>query len=154
MNVYDRLLQDHKEISDLLAKIEQPAELQAFGRKQLYEDLRLKLVAHDRAEEACYYPAIEGDQSLHGLVEDGRDEHREISRMLDDLRDDPTDSSDWLDAMRDIRSRFLKHAREEEEEMFPRSRSLLAESQAETLGEEFQKQELRLLIQERQGRAL
>jgi hemerythrin superfamily protein len=149
MNVYERLLQDHKECRDLFAKLDQPQELSTFGRRRFYEDLRLKLVAHDKAEEETYYKAIDGDRAAHDLVEEALHEHSELTRLLDQAAQLPVDDQRWLDCMRQARNMFLRHIEEEEEKIIPRSRAVLSEEKAETIGKDFQNRELRILMAER-----
>lgn len=146
MNIYDRLLQDHKELRDLFSVLARPHELQAFGREPFLRDVRLKLVAHDRAEESTFYDAIGNDPNLRGLVVDGRLDHQEITKLLNGIDSLPIEGQEWFGRMCAIRDKFLRHAEEEETEMFPRAQKVLGEDRAERIGEQFQEAELRLLV--------
>lgn len=148
MNVYDRLIQDHHEVEQLFGKIIGTSAPQE--RRQLCSELRALITAHDRAEEAVYYDAIQDRPTVTGLVQDGRHDHREVERLLEAMDAIPAGEDRWLDSLLEVQSKFLAHVREEEQKMFPRSRAFLPADQSEAMVHSFERREAEVLS--RQGR--
>lgn len=150
MNVYDRLIQDHNDVRGLFAKLDQPEALEEFGREELYRSLRLKMIAHSRAEEQTFYDLIRNNPSVHDLIQDSFQEHREVTRLMEDVETVPPDDDRWLESMRDVRQHFLHHADEEEQQVFPRTKAFLSETRAEEIGDQFHEKEVGIFAEERQ----
>ncbi|MGH7036558.1 MAG: hemerythrin domain-containing protein [Stellaceae bacterium] len=57
MDLYQILLQDHREVDNLFEKIEKSGKKAGKAQQQLSDKLRQELELHTRAEEQIVYPA-------------------------------------------------------------------------------------------------
>ena len=134
------LAQEHKAALALFDKLEQTEH--ATRRAMLFAKLKQALSRHAFEEENVIYPALRdhgaGDQAEafnhdHGLVKQylfdlGRDQHR----------------SDWTTKLREFRSLFEKHMREEEEQVFPELKAQLSEDENHAVTMAMNKEGLKL----------
>ena len=130
INVLDLLTDQHKEVDQLIAKIESGKG----DKAALFQQLADKLAAHATVEEKIFYPAVM-TKKTHDLLEESVEEHLEIKRTLADmLHLDP--KSDEFDAKLNVMKENLSHHAHEEEEdkMFPMVRKLMDADQLAALG--------------------
>lgn len=108
----------------------------ASERKQLVREMTVELVKHSVAEEVHLYPLIreifpDGDELADHEIE----EHAEVEQLLKDLEklevDDPQYDVKVGKVIDDVRH----HAREEEEDVFPRLRDKCTPEQLHDLGD-------------------
>ena len=122
---FARLAADHARFLDLLDEMEQTGDDQTVRRTQLLLRLKRGLTAHALAEEDVAYPALEQEV---GHVEASRHlyaEHAQMKNWLYELEQMPKDDPAWRDRVRALKRIIASHAREEEEEEFPRLRAAL-----------------------------
>jgi hemerythrin superfamily protein len=130
---FARLTADHDHFLDLLDAMEETGDDQTFRRTQLLLRLKRGLTAHALAEEDVAYPALEHEV---GDIEASRHlyaEHAQMKNWLYELEMIPKDHPAWRDRVRALRRIIASHAREEEEEEFPRLRAALDRRKAMTL---------------------
>jgi hemerythrin superfamily protein len=121
----ERLSRDHDAFLDFLDRME-AAEGRA-QRMQLLMRLKRRLTAHAMAEEDVIYPIL---RERLGEREDTRGlyaEHGDIKVFLYRLEDKVADDEAWRATVREMREVLARHARQEEEEEFPRLRRILEE---------------------------
>jgi hemerythrin superfamily protein len=56
MNVFQKLMHDHRISEQLFAEIERTSDKETERRKQLFRELRAGLEAHEISEEEILYP--------------------------------------------------------------------------------------------------
>jgi hemerythrin superfamily protein len=128
------LMSQHAHIESQLDDLEY-----AFDAAQKADQLRRladSIAAHMAIEERLFYPSVM-DESTRASLMELTEEHLSIKRVLADLLTvDPADER--FDAkLAVLAEQFLHHAREEEEEeLFPRVRSLLDDGELAVLGNE------------------
>ena len=87
---------------------------------------------HAHEEEMVVYPALrDADQSLEADQLNG--EHGYIKTFLYDLGQMNADDSGWLEKVRQFRDLVARHARMEEDQVFPRFKRGLSEEQNEKI---------------------
>ena len=123
---FDVLKAEHEAVEVLFELLLATSERQVARRQMLLTKIAYNLNKHAIQEENVVYPALHkiDEQAAHRLVAD----HGEIKNMLSDLqytidKDDPA----WLETARKLSDAVIAHAREEEEEIFPRLRDLSPE---------------------------
>ena len=126
-------------------------------RQRLVDRLATELDVHARTEEETFYPAVDRIESLHGLVEESRDEHAKVKALVAEVQGLPPDDAQLETTMKRLRDAVLHHASDEEEkEMFPRVEEAFSREDLDRLGRELQARKPRLLhgVVGRMGRAI
>jgi len=92
---------------------------QTFKRTMLLKKLGHALDKHAHEEENVVYPALrQADDKYDADLLEG--EHGYVKTYLYELDQIGSDAPNWLEKVREFRSMVEKHARMEEEEVFPR----------------------------------
>ena len=123
---YEVLKAEHEAVEALFELLLATSERQVARRQMLLTKIAYQLNKHAIQEENVVYPALHkiDSDAAHRLVAD----HGEIKTMLSDLQY-VIDKSDpaWLETARRLSETVISHAREEEDEIFPKLRDLSPE---------------------------
>ena len=123
---YDVLKAEHHAVEALFELLLATSERQTARRQMLLTKIAYQLNKHAIQEENVVYPALHkiDPDAAHRLVAD----HGEVKNMLADLQY-VIDKSDpaWLQTARKLSDAVIAHAREEEDEIFPKLRDLSPE---------------------------
>jgi iron-sulfur cluster repair protein YtfE (RIC family) len=141
MDVFQRLIQDHRIAEQRFAEIEKTSEKEADRRELLFAKLREELEAHEVFEEEYLYPEIDEVLSAKAVVGEALDEHAEFDAILQEISAIPANKGEWLERICELKEMVQKHVRKEEEKMFPVARSKLARGRAEELGRKNQERQ-------------
>jgi hemerythrin superfamily protein len=101
---------------------------QTWKRSMLLMQLEHALDKHAHEEEMVIYPALK-EANLEADAEHLNEEHLQIKTFIYELHQMGTDAPNWLDKVREFRSLVQRHAREEEEDVFPTFKEALSEEQ-------------------------
>ena len=117
-DIFDRLKQDHDLHRDLFEKLA-VTEAGDGLRREFFVRLTKELKAHASAEEQALYSTMmrkpeTTDEARHSVAE-----HKEIEDLLNDLAAADHGARAWIAKFDHLRSRYLHHIDEEEEEHFP-----------------------------------
>lgn len=132
------LKKDHKVLRDLLSALEDTTERAAKKRRGILGQLGAAIRAHAKSEEEIFYPAFrkaaktrEDEQKFLEATE----EHALVDVVLPDLEATKATSEVFGAKAKVLKDLIEHHAEEEEEEMFPRAKRLLAKDALAELGE-------------------
>ncbi len=120
------LKKDHDEIEKIFDQMLTTDETQTFKRSALLMKLAHKLDKHAYEEEMVIYPALRDDNEVQQADELGR-EHGHMKTFIFELKQMESDDPNWLEKVRKFRDLVVRHARMEEQEVFPRFRKDLDE---------------------------
>jgi len=130
IDVVDLLTAQHKEVDQLIEKLEK-----GKGEKAaVFQQLADKLAAHATIEEKVFYPGVMTEKTKD-ILNESVEEHLEVKRILADMLSlDP--SSDSFEAKLSVLKENLSHHAHEEEEdkLFPMVRKHLDADQLAALG--------------------
>src|SRR6476660_4620390 len=117
-------------------------------RQGIFEELKAELLAHETAEERCFYvPLFDHDVTVdaarHGIAE-----HHEMDEMVEDLEELAPDSSQWMEGARKLRDKIEHHLSEEESKFFQQAGKVLTEAQKLSLAKEYEAQFLTLRVKD------
>jgi hemerythrin-like domain-containing protein len=124
----EALTTEHEMTLAIFDKIEATSDDQTTARSHLLAKLKYALSKHAIEEEMVVYPALR-QANLASEADDLDAEHGYVKTYLYELETLPNDSPEWLARVRDFRSMIEQHMRMEEDEVFPRFRSLMSEEQ-------------------------
>ena len=131
------LKEDHKKVKGLLAQLEKTTERGADRRKMLLGKIEQEVKVHTTIEEEIFYPAYRDavkKKDDRELYQEALEEHHVVDLVLPELkRSDP--SGEVFGAKAKVLKELIEHhAEEEEKEMFPKARKVLAAAELKDLG--------------------
>jgi len=139
MDAITLLRDDHKMLRDLVQKFADTTEQAVETRKKLLKRIEVELKAHTRIEEELFYPALldaTDDVKDARMVAEGIEEHRAAdSKVIPDLHKADPSSIAYSGEAKVLKDYIFHHLKEEEEEMFPRVRKLIGQTELQELGE-------------------
>jgi iron-sulfur cluster repair protein YtfE (RIC family) len=121
-DVIDILTTDHREMLELLGRIEGTAD--AATRRDLADTVIAEVMRHAVAEEMYVYPAI-AEHLPDGAaeVEHDKQEHDEIVQLMKRLEDVDASDPQFLEVTRELQANLSHHIADEEAEQFPQLRA-------------------------------
>lgn len=137
MNIFEALRVSHEAQRALSARLlagqaEQPERLHSF------RELKQELLAHETAEERCFYvPLFQHDSTVdearHGIAE-----HHEMDEMVEGMEAVDPCSQDWTDRAQKLCDKIEHHLSEEEHKFFQEAGKVLTEAQKESLAKDYE----------------
>lgn len=131
MDAIEYLTEQHREIESLFDQVESAVRM--GPRRRLRRKLFDLLAVHAAIEERLFYPAARDagveERLLGALVE-----HLSVERIVAEIVERGETSAGAAARMSHLRDRKAQHARDEEEELFPRVKELLTPDRLELLG--------------------
>lgn len=134
MNIFDKLMQDHRMAEQRFAEIERTAETETERRAELIRKFSAEFEAHEIAEEEILYGNIEQLSSIKQAVGDAFEEHAEFDAIFREISGISVTSGDWVQRVLELKHMILEHIWMEEEKIFPAARAELGEIRAQELG--------------------
>jgi hypothetical protein len=121
---------------------------QGRSRKLLLEQLKTKLTAHSRAEEAVVYDALiraRAKMEVHVLAEEGYVEHSVVDHLLERISGLEVGSETWLAHAKVIRELLETHIAEEQNQTFAQLGDLFSREELADMGAAFLRSKTRVL---------
>ena len=126
------LTAEHEMALAIFDRMLETDETQTFKRKMLFMKLCHALDKHAHAEEMVVYPALrEDDDAVDADHLAG--EHGYIKTFIYELNEMGPEGSNWLEKVREFRDLVARHARMEEEQVFPKFKKDMSEEQNERI---------------------
>ena len=120
------LKQEHRMVEAAFEMVMVTDSSETARRAALFKKINWALLKHGTQEEVVIYPALRAvateEEAARHLYED----HADIKTLLYRLATMPKDDAMWLAKMGELQALVLRHAREEEEEIFPRFKERLS----------------------------
>lgn len=131
------LTEDHKEMLELLGQIHTTVDPQQ--RRDLADSAIAEVMRHSVAEEMHVYPAME-EHLPNGKeeVEHDKEEHDELVQVMKQLENLEASSPEFDEKIREMEQLLDHHAKDEEDDQFPKLRAHLSQEQLNEIGEKVQ----------------
>ncbi|MCM2251030.1 MAG: hemerythrin domain-containing protein [Ramlibacter sp.] len=147
MNIFEALRVSHEAQRALSARL-LASEPGSPDRQRIFLDLRRELMAHETAEERCFYvPLLEHDATVdearHGIAE-----HHEIDEMVEQLQQQDIAAPPWTLAARKLCDKVEHHLKEEETKFFQEAGKVLTQTQKLSLAKDYEAEFLTLRTKE------
>ncbi len=124
----DVLIAEHDMALAIFDKMLATDPSQTFKRTMLLKKLGHALDKHAHEEENVVYPALrQADDKYDADLLEG--EHGYVKTYLYELEQMGSEAPNWLEKVREFRSMVEKHARMEEDEVFPRLKAEMSDEQ-------------------------
>jgi len=134
------LKQDHENVKELFDLFEKTGDRAA--KKELVEKAILELKLHAAIEEELFYPAVR-QHAGDDLINEADEEHHVVKLLIAEL-ENMDSSADHYDAKFTVLGENVRHhIREEENEIFPKAKSM--DKDWEALGQTMQQRKQELL---------
>lgn len=150
--IYDAIKTDHDEHRAMLSRIHETSGNSAERRSawsQFYRDVK----SHAAAEEETFYSKLISKTWGQEHARHSIHEHQSIDDLLEELNELDMASPGWLQKFKKLRHEYEHHIEEEETEIFPRAREVIADREIEGFGARFverKKEESKLIEQKRE----
>lgn len=134
-----KLRHEHREIAELLSKIEEADSPKK--RRELFLEVKSKLVPHMEGEEQTLYAHLKNDvhdELAEEIAEDADLEHHEIKEYLQRLNLMHPDTKEWLKEFHSFKEHVEQHVREEETELFDEAKEDFTREELIHFAEEFE----------------
>ncbi len=152
-NAIKLLTEDHSEVHALFQKYDKLAQKHAAGdtRQALAEQICLLLTVHATIEEEIFYPAARQAKVDAALLDEAEVEHATCKDLIDHIRAmSPSDA--LYDAKVKVLGEYISHhAKEEQDEMFPKCRE--SEMDLKAIGAALQARKVDLMAEMTEGMA-
>ncbi len=133
IGIFALLSKQHGEARVLLER----ATRDAKKRHELWPKIRLALLTHERAEMRVLYPELRMHDSLRALANSHDAEAAELERMIHDLDDVELASDVFGKLLERLADTIVRHAAEEEKDIFPRAQEAIGRDRARQLEPKF-----------------
>ena len=138
MNIFEALREDH-EVQRTLADKLVETHGDSDARHETFQQIKTELLAHEAAEERCFYkPLIEQDMTQtharHGVAE-----HHEMDELIEELENTDYSSPAWLSTAQKLREKILHHLDDEEHTIFQLAGKVLNDAQKTQMASAYHK---------------
>jgi hemerythrin superfamily protein len=134
------LKDDHEKVRGLFSEYGTLEEGSNAARMHLFMELKRELTIHGGIEEGIFYPAIQRRED----VRDALEAHRIVRTLLQDLSSLTPEDDEFDLKIRALQEVVLRHAEQEERDLFPRFELLDPEEQ-DDLSEQLRLRKLDLM---------
>lgn len=134
MDVFELLETDHEKVRGLFNQLVETSDSAVKSRESLFKQLATELALHTKAEETIVYPRLKEVDELRDRVDEGIEEHQEAEQLLEELASLSKDDKQWVAKLKELKQAVEHHVQEEESELFPEARELIAEDELLELG--------------------
>jgi len=121
--VFNTLARQHAEAKSLLKRLANTDERDT--QIELWPTLRAELISHERAELDEVYPVMEQHGMLHEVVLQHQNEAEQLEAAIGDIDAASYGTPEWTTRVRALEALVAAHAKEEEEQFFPRAEDVL-----------------------------
>lgn len=148
MNIFEALRVSHDTQRALAARL-LASDPQGPERHAIFLELKRELLAHETAEERCFYvPLFEHDSTVNSSRH-AISEHHEMDEMVEDLEGQELNAPGWLANARTLCEKVEHHLKEEETKFFQEAGKVLTEAQKLALAKDYEAEFLSMRMKEK-----
>jgi len=140
-NVLSILKDDHARVKKLLEQFAQTTDRGVKVRRELLTEIGMEVEIHAKLEEEVFYPAykeaVESKEDRKIFFE-ATEEHALVRQVLEQLKSTSVESEVFGAKAKVLKDLIEHHAREEENEMFPKARASMGEEMLVELADQLE----------------
>src|ERR1700704_3239180 len=141
MDAIQLLKSDHKKVEKIFSDLENKTD----DRRALFPELDRELTVHAEIEEKIFYPAAKQAEPTRDLVLESIEEHKQIKMVLADLEQTDMRTAEGGADLKVLKEDVMHHVGEEENDLFPKVKTILSKEQLEDLGSRMEAMKTKLL---------
>ena len=130
MNAIQLLKQQHDESEELFDQCE---NARGTKKRLLFEKIADSLAIHATIEEKHFYPSCKTEDT-EDLLREAVEEHLSVKRLIADAMKCGEGDRQFEAKIAVLKEQVLEHAKEEEKELFPKVKKVLAKDELDDLG--------------------
>jgi hemerythrin superfamily protein len=139
---FDRLIAEHRQVDAMLQRLTDAVDAPNAYRIALFMRYKRAITKHSLAEEDIVYPALHDEVRDEAGSKSLYEEHAEIKILTAEVEHALMDEDpNWQDRVRSLHEALARHMRHEEEEEFPKMRSVLDEDRQRAMSVEIRREE-------------
>jgi hypothetical protein len=147
MNIFEALRVSHRTQRELSARL-LTSKSEKHERFHVFSELKRELLAHETAEERCFYvPLFEHDATVDA-ARHAISEHHQMDEMVEELEDLDDSSPEWMQLAEKLCAKIEHHLTEEEHKFFQEAGKVLTEAQKVSLAKEYEAEFASLRVKE------
>jgi len=147
MNIFEALRVSHETQRALAARLQGSAP-GTPERHRIFLDLKRELLAHETAEERCFYVPLFAHGATVDAARHGIAEHHEMDEMVEDLEGQELNAPGWMAGAKKLCDKIEHHLTEEETRFFQEAGKVLTETQKVSLAKDYEAEFLTLRTKE------
>jgi hypothetical protein len=148
MNIFEALRVSHETQRALSARL-LASDPQGPERHTVFLELKRELLAHETAEERCFYVPLFDHDSTVNASRHAISEHHEMDEMVEDLEGQELNAPGWMAGALKLCEKIEHHLKEEETKFFQEAGKVLTEAQKLSLAKEYEAEFLSLRMKEK-----
>jgi hemerythrin superfamily protein len=129
--VFKTLTLEHRDVETMLSHVD--STMDPGQRKGLWSEIRRQLLSHERGELEAVYSVLEAREPIADDTRRATDDARRLGALVAELDAVGPHSPEFRPAFARLKAVVLKHAEEEEHDLFPRAAALLGRDECERL---------------------
>jgi hemerythrin superfamily protein len=141
MDAIQLLKDDHKKVEKIFSDLESKRD----DRRALFPELDRELTIHAEIEYKVFYPAAREAAPTRDLVLESIEEHKQIKMVLADLEKTDMRTAEWAADLKVLKEDVMHHVGEEENDLFPKVKTILSKEQLEDLGSRMEELKMQLV---------
>ena len=147
MNIFEALRVSHQTQRELSARLLSAEPASPEGQR-IFLELKRELLAHETAEERCFYvPLFEHDATVDA-ARHAISEHHQMDEMVESLEKMERGSAPWRACVQQLCDKIEHHLTEEEHKFFQEAGKVLTELQKTMLAKEYEAEFTTLRVKE------
>ena len=140
------LKKDHEKVRGLLSRLETAAERGTDRAMQLVTEIENEVKVHTQIEEEIFYPAFRDaarKKEDKRLFYEANQEHHVVDLVMPEMEEGGS-TEEFAAKAKVLKELIEHHADEEEKEMFPKARKLMARQELRELGQRLEQRKSEL----------
>lgn len=139
MDILQLLKADHDKVKEIISTLCETSTTAIKTQIKLFNTLKDELELHEKIEETIFYPVLKKHQETKDLVLEAFEEHHVVDLILEELEKIEPKEEDWKPKLTVLKENLEHHIKEEESELFPKTKKLLDQATLNEMGQEMQK---------------
>jgi hypothetical protein len=147
MNIFEALRVSHETQRALSARL-LASEAGSPDRGRIFRELKRELLAHETAEERCFYVPLFDHDATVDAARHAISEHHQMDEMVEDLEGQELNAPGWMAGAKKLCDKIEHHLNEEETKFFQEAGKVLTEGQKTTLARQYEAEFTTLRVKE------
>lgn len=136
LNIFEALRESHERQRDLYRQLVQTTG-DTPERRELFDQLKIELLAHELAEERHFYIPLMAQDAGVDLSRHAISEHHQLDELVESLEDADPATPVWLPLAKKLAEKVEHHLTEEEHKFFQMAGKLLTDKQKMALATDY-----------------
>jgi hypothetical protein len=137
MNIFEALRVSHETQRALSARL-LASDPDSAQRHKVFLELKRELLAHETAEERCFYVPLFDHDATVDAARHAISEHHQMDEMIEDLEEQELNAPGWMAGAKKLCAKIEHHLGEEETKFFQEAGKVLTEAQKLSLAKDYE----------------